>query len=87
MFAVRWRTQQEKRTLIVNNVPDALHRKLEAQAKRNRRSVAEEVTMLLAHALEPDKSLSILELRGLGKERWRSIDAAIHVEGERQAWR
>jgi len=74
-------------TLKVKNLPDALYRRLKARAKRERRSVAQEVTILLAQALEPPAALSILELRGLGKELWRGVDAASHVAGEREAWR
>jgi plasmid stability protein/predicted nucleic acid-binding protein len=39
-------------TLNVKNLPDALYRKLKARAKRERRSVAQEVTILLTEALE-----------------------------------
>ena len=74
-------------TLKVKNLPDALYRRLKARAKRERRSVAQEVTILLAQALEPPAALSILELRGLGKELWRGVDAASHVAGGREAWR
>jgi len=74
-------------TLNVKNLPDALYRQLKARAKRERRSVAQEVTILLTKALEPPAALSILELRGLGKELWRDIDAASHVASERAAWR
>lgn len=74
-------------TLNVKNLPDSLYRKLKARAKRERRSVAQEVTVLLEQALEPATPLSILELRGLGKELWRGVDAASHVERERTAWR
>lgn len=74
-------------TLNVKNLPDALYRKLKARAKRERRSVAQEVTVLLAQALEPAPSVSILELRGLGKELWKDVDAASHVKDEREAWR
>ena len=73
-------------TLNVKNLPDALYRKLQARAKRQRRSVAQEVTQILSDVLEWSKPLSILELQGLGKEVWRDIDAATHVEGERAAW-
>jgi len=72
--------------LKVKNLPDALYRKLQARAKRQRRSVAQEVTHLLAEALETPKALSILELEGLGSELWRAIDAAAHVRAERDAW-
>jgi plasmid stability protein len=74
-------------TLNVKNLPDSLYRKLKARAKRERRSVAQEVTVLLEQALEPATPLSILELRGLGKELWRGVDGASHVERERTAWR
>jgi plasmid stability protein len=74
-------------TLNVKNLPDALYRQLKARAKRERRSVAQEVTILLTKALEPPAALSILELRGLGKELWRDVDATSHVARERAAWR
>ena len=32
------------------------------------------------------KPLSILELQGLGKEQWKDLDAAVHVQRERDAW-
>ena len=65
--------------------PDGLYKKLQARAKRDRRSVAQEVAPLLNEALESSKLLSILELQGLGKEHWRGVDAA-HVQRERRAW-
>ena len=72
--------------LNIKNLPDALYKKLQARAKRERRSVAQEVTYLLSEALETAKPLSILELKGLGKEHWREVDAAKHVERERGSW-
>jgi plasmid stability protein len=74
-------------TLNVKHLPDALYRKLKARAKREHRSVAQEVVVLLEQALEPPTALSILELRGLGKELWRDIDAGSYVAGERAGWR
>ena len=73
-------------TLNIKNLPDALYKKLQAQARRERRSVAQEVTRLLSEALNAPKRLSILDLQGLGKEHWSEIDAAGHVDGERAAW-
>ena len=73
-------------TLNVKNLPDALYRKLQACAKRQRRSIAQEVVHILSEALETAKPLSILELQGLGKEHWRGIDAGAHVEHERSGW-
>lgn len=73
-------------TLNIKNLPDVLYRKLQARAKRDRRSVAQEVTHLLSEALEEPKALSILELQGLGKELWKGVDAADHVRRERAAW-
>ena len=73
-------------TLNIKDFPDPLYKKLQARAKRERRSVAQEVTHLLSEAVEKTKLLSILELRGLGKEHWHGIDAAAHVEQERASW-
>ena len=73
-------------TLNIKNLPDVLYRKLQARAKRERRSVAQEVTHLLSEVLETREPLSILELQGLGKEHWREIEATVHVERERAAW-
>lgn len=73
-------------TLNIKNMPDALYKKLQARAKRERRSVAQEVTHLLSEALEASKPLSILQMRGLGKEQWTGVDAAAHVQRERDAW-
>lgn len=73
-------------TLNVKNLPDGLYRKLQARARRQRRSVAQELTQILSEVLETPKPLSILQLQGLGKEHWRDIDAAAHVERERTAW-
>ena len=73
-------------TLNIKNLPDRLYKKLQARARRERRSVAQEVTHLLDAALETSEPLSILALRGLGKEHWRDVDAATHVRRERAAW-
>ena len=73
-------------TLNVKNLPDSLYRKLQKQAKRQHRSVAQEVTRILDEALERPDLVSILTLRGLGKEQWSGVDGASHVEAERKTW-
>lgn len=73
-------------TLNVKNLPDALYRKLQKRARERRRSVAQEVTVILEEAVGRREPLSILDLRGLGKETWVGIDAAEHVDAERRAW-
>jgi plasmid stability protein len=73
-------------TLNIKNLPDALYKKLQARAKRERRSVAQEVARLLSEALDSPKPLSILDLKGLGKEHWAGVDAAKHVSEERASW-
>ena len=73
-------------TLNVKNLPDALYRKLQKRAKQQHRSVAQEVTKILDDALEAPALLSILTLRGLGKEQWAGIDGAAHVKAERKSW-
>ena len=73
-------------TLNIKNVPDGLYKKLQARARRQHRSVAQEVIHLLSRAVAQPTPRSILELRGLGKELWRGTDAASHVERERRSW-
>jgi plasmid stability protein len=73
-------------TLNIKNVPGPLYRKLQARAKRERRSTAQEVLHILARVLEEPKPLSILELEGLGKEVWEGIDAARYIDEERRSW-
>jgi plasmid stability protein len=73
-------------TLNVKNLPDALYRKLQARAKRERRSVAREVTQILVEALETPKPLSMLDLQGLGRDVWAAGGAARHVRRERDSW-
>jgi plasmid stability protein len=73
-------------TLNVKKLPDALYRKLQRRARERRRSVAQEVTLILEEAVGRPEPLSILELRGLGKEAWREVDAVVHVDAERRSW-
>ena len=73
-------------TLNVKNLPDGLYRRIQKRARERRRSVAQEVTCILEEAVERAEPLSILELRGLGRDAWREIDAAAHVDAERRAW-
>lgn len=73
-------------TLNIKNLPDPLYRKLQARARRERRSVAQQVTEILVRALEEPEPLSLLDLQGLGKAHWRGLDAAVHVERERSSW-
>jgi plasmid stability protein len=72
--------------LNVKSVPDKLYRKLQARAKRERRSVAQEVIRILEHALTEPPRLSIMNLQGLGKEIWRNINSDQYIEAERRAW-
>jgi plasmid stability protein len=73
-------------TLNIKNFPDALYRGLQARARRRRRSVAQEVTLMLQEAMAAPAPESLLGLRGLGKELWRDVEPAAHVARERAAW-
>jgi plasmid stability protein len=78
--------EEHMATLNVKNLPDSLYRKLRARARRQRRSLAQEVIHLLTQAVEGADTQSILELRGLGKELWKGVDATAHVDIERRSW-
>lgn len=73
-------------TLNIKNFPGSLYRKLKERARRERRSMAQEVTHLLERALEDPEPLSILELEGLGEDLWREEDATAYVARERDSW-
>ncbi|HVT56928.1 MAG TPA: hypothetical protein VHR45_00885 [Thermoanaerobaculia bacterium] len=73
-------------TLNLKNFPDPLYQRLQAQARQDRRSLAQEVIHLLEKAIEPPVPRSILELRGLGKECWEGVDPAAHIQAERDSW-
>jgi plasmid stability protein len=73
-------------TLNIKDFPDRLYRKLRARAEREHRSLSQEVIHLLTEAIERPTPLSILELRGLGKQHWADIDPAAHVANERRSW-
>lgn len=73
-------------TLNIKDFPGSLYKKLKERARRERRSMAQEVTHLLEKALEEPEPLSIVELEGLGEDLWRDEDAAAHVARERESW-
>ena len=73
-------------TLKIENLPDPLYAALRARAESHSRSIAEEVIDILAKALGSEKTLSILDLQGLGKDLWDGIDPARYVEEERASW-
>lgn len=54
-------------TLNIKNFPDPLYKKLKARAKRQNRSVSQEVTRILATAVEEQEELSIWICKVWGK--------------------
>ena len=72
-------------TLNIKNFPAGLYRRLRERAKREHRSMAQEVTRILEQALTEPEPRSILELDGLGRDLWQG-DAAEHVRRERETW-
>lgn len=73
-------------TLNIKNFPEPLYEALKAWAEQENRSVAQQVIQLLSEAVKQREPTSILELRGLGKEAWRGLDAGEHVRAERDSW-
>lgn len=73
-------------TLNIKNLPDTLYRRLQRRAKLHHRSLAQEVTKILHDTVEEPEPLSLLALRGLGKEEWEGVDPARHVDTERRSW-
>ena len=73
-------------TLNIKDFPEGLYDLMKTRAVRERRSVAQEVIRLLEAAVDEPEPLSILELRGLGKEHWQGVDAGRYVDEERSGW-
>ncbi|MFP3942166.1 MAG: FitA-like ribbon-helix-helix domain-containing protein [Thermoanaerobaculia bacterium] len=73
-------------TLNIKNFPDTLYGRLQSRADKERRSLSQEVIRLLEQAVVEPEASSLLELKGLGKELWRDVDASRHIDEERNAW-
>lgn len=71
--------------LNVKGFPDDLYTALRERAASEHRSVAQEVVHLLSQAVRKEPT-SLLALQGLGRDLWKGIDAARHVEEERATW-
>ena len=59
---------------------------VQALSQSEQRRLVSEISNDLQHADSNEQHLSILELRGLGKEIWQGIDAQEYVDGERHSW-
>jgi hypothetical protein len=46
----------------------------------------EELAVLVRRQIRPPRRRSILELQGLGKEIWSSIDVQQYIDQERASW-
>jgi plasmid stability protein len=73
-------------TLNIKGFPDELYKILQQRAEIDRRSLAQEIICLLERAVEEPEKPSILELRGLGKKRWKGVNATKHINLERESW-
>ena len=73
-------------TLNVKNLDDALYERLKRRAAANHRSVAQEVTHILAAATAERPATSLMALDGLGRSLWEGGDAADRVANERDGW-
>ncbi|MGH9361498.1 MAG: FitA-like ribbon-helix-helix domain-containing protein [Thermoanaerobaculia bacterium] len=72
--------------LNIKNFPDELYAEIQERARRDRRSIAQEVIHLLEASAKRRGKHSILELEGLGREIWEGVDAAAYIEEERASW-
>ena len=50
------------------------------------RTLVEEVQRSLSTPAKQTSGVSLLNLRGLGKEVWRGVDVQEYLRGERDAW-
>lgn len=73
-------------TINVKNFPDELYQRIKKEAETENRSVSQQVIFTLREGLTKPQPLSILKLRGLGKELWRTEDTTAFARNEREGW-
>jgi len=73
-------------TLNVKNFPDLLYERLKKQAKRDGRSVASEVAVLLEGALVRSGRYTVGDLKGIGAGTWKDVDILKWLDRERDSW-
>jgi len=73
-------------TLNIKGFPEELYERLREQAKKEHRSISQQVIHLLVNATQKPKRRSITELRGLGADIWKDVDAADYIRKERDSW-
>ncbi|NJD11177.1 MAG: Arc family DNA-binding protein [Gemmatimonadetes bacterium] len=71
-------------TLNIKNLPDELYAQLKERAKREHRSVSQEVVHLLTRALRTPPAESLRDLRGVARGVYGDVDA--YLEEERASW-
>ena len=71
-------------TLNIKNLPDELYTQLKDRAKREHRSVSQEVVHLLTRALRTSPAESLRDLRGAARGAYGDVDA--YLEEEWAAW-
>ena len=72
--------------LNIKKFPDDLYEQLRRRAKRENRSLSQEVVHLLQQALLEKGKRSLLDLRGLGRKHWEDTDAGNYIDRERSTW-
>ena len=73
-------------TLNIKNLPDELYERIRSHARKQHRSISQEVIHALTMHLSQSHEHSIMDLQGLGKELWIDVDASEYVAKEREAW-
>lgn len=72
--------------LNIKNFPDDLHEALVKEASAERRSVSQQVIIMLERLLEQSSPRTLLELEGLGAEIWEETDIDEYIDDLRSEW-
>lgn len=75
-------------TLNIKGFPEELYKVLGELAKKERRSLKSEVIYLLEQSicLHQKEKISLMELKGLGKEKWKKAKLTKYINEERDSW-
>lgn len=75
-------------TLNIKGFPEELYQVLGDLAKKERRSLTSEVIYLLEQSVHSHhiEKISLMELKGLGKEKWKKVKSTKYINKERDSW-
>lgn len=71
---------------MATDLSQELLRQVQGLSREEQLALLAELRKSVERPFPKGETRSILELRGLGKELWRSVDVDEYIRGERNSW-